>query len=632
MKRRLCALMVLAGLLVLAFASGAQAQVEIFKARLIDSPNVTTEGSGQALFTLAADGASLDYELTVADLSNVTMAHIHLAPLGQDGPVVVWLYPEGPPAQLIPGVSTGLLARGTVTAASLVGPLEGMTMADLRREMRAANTYVNVHTSQQPTGEIRGQIQALSWSDMNAAVVAPYDVILPQVAGISDGFVDDTWRPSAPMTRGQYVKMAVDAFGLLPIEPASPTFTDVPATHTFFPYIEAAAQAQLVGGVGGGRFAPEATVTREQGVAVISRRLARQEGQNLETMFTDAEAAAILAPFNDDAQVGPNLVKEIAFAVQAKIVLGSAGNLSPKAELIRIQGAALLIRANRATVALPGQAVFPEGVAYDAASDDFFVGSTTDGTIFRGNFIDPEASIFLPGGAEGRTTAIGMKVDAEGRLIIAGGRTGMVWVYDTVSGQLIRSFSNGKGENETFLNDLTVIPNGDILITDSRDPVIYRIPVADLEPSQTPGNLEDWLRLEGTPIQFQEGTNLNGIALMADGAHVLTVQSNTGMLFCINLLTREVAEVDLGDLSLTGGDGLVIDGLDLYVVDHTSALVLELSPHLTSAGLKETITHPTFAFPTTAALRGGKLIVVNSQFDKRQTTPSLPFTVTLVDR
>jgi hypothetical protein len=113
---------------------------------------------GQAMFTRSPDGKELSYKLFVADIENVSMAHIHLAPAGTPGAVVAWLYPPSPPAHLIPGSFTGLLATGTITDADLVGPLAGNTVADLIAAIEAGTTYVNVHTSLYPGGEIRGQI------------------------------------------------------------------------------------------------------------------------------------------------------------------------------------------------------------------------------------------------------------------------------------------------------------------------------------------------------------------------------------------------------------------------------------------------------------------------------------------
>jgi hypothetical protein len=122
-------------------------------------PPVDTRARGNAVFRLSADGTELTYRLIASNIENVLMAHIHLAPSGVNGPVVVWLYPEAPPPQLIPGRHDGVLATGTITGADLVGPLAGGSMADLVAEIVAGNTYVNVHTEQWPPGEIRGQIR-----------------------------------------------------------------------------------------------------------------------------------------------------------------------------------------------------------------------------------------------------------------------------------------------------------------------------------------------------------------------------------------------------------------------------------------------------------------------------------------
>jgi hypothetical protein len=122
-------------------------------------PAVETRARGQTTFRLSADGQELSYRLVVANLHDVRMAHIHLAPAGANGPVVAWLYPSGPPPQLIEGRTSGVLATGTITAGDLVGPLAGATMDDLVALMRAGETYVNVHTTAFPGGEIRGQIR-----------------------------------------------------------------------------------------------------------------------------------------------------------------------------------------------------------------------------------------------------------------------------------------------------------------------------------------------------------------------------------------------------------------------------------------------------------------------------------------
>ncbi len=124
-------------------------------------PAADTRAHGMARFQLSRTGDALEFQLTVANLHNVAMAHIHMGARGVNGPVVVWLYPDAPPPQLIPGRTSGILASGTITAARLSGPLANGTLEDLLELIRDGEAYVNVHTSQFPGGEIRGQIRAL---------------------------------------------------------------------------------------------------------------------------------------------------------------------------------------------------------------------------------------------------------------------------------------------------------------------------------------------------------------------------------------------------------------------------------------------------------------------------------------
>jgi hypothetical protein len=134
--------------------------VKTFAVHLTGDQEVPPNNSnavGQAIFHLRNNGMELHYKLIAANIENITMCHIHLAPAGANGPVAVWLYPSGPPAQLIPGAFNGVLADGIITSASLIGPLAGMELSDLMDYLTNGNAYVNLHTSQFPGGEIRGQ-------------------------------------------------------------------------------------------------------------------------------------------------------------------------------------------------------------------------------------------------------------------------------------------------------------------------------------------------------------------------------------------------------------------------------------------------------------------------------------------
>ena len=136
-------------------------QAKNFRAHLSGDQEVPANESiaqGQATFQLSKDGTELSYKLIVANLEDLHMAHIHLAPAGSNGGVVVWLYPSAPPALMLPGTTNGILAEGVIRAGNLRGALANKPLSALIDAMSAGNTYVNVHTMLFPGGEIRGQI------------------------------------------------------------------------------------------------------------------------------------------------------------------------------------------------------------------------------------------------------------------------------------------------------------------------------------------------------------------------------------------------------------------------------------------------------------------------------------------
>jgi len=126
-------------------------------------PPVQTTASGSAALTIS--GNAITYTVNVTNMQNAVVSHIHIAPLGQNGPVRLNLCGTGAPVP--PCTSgTGVLASGTNGVTVGDPPI---TFDSLVSAMRAGNTYVNVHTDNgvappntgqgdMASGEIRGQV------------------------------------------------------------------------------------------------------------------------------------------------------------------------------------------------------------------------------------------------------------------------------------------------------------------------------------------------------------------------------------------------------------------------------------------------------------------------------------------
>ena len=132
-------------------------------------PSVTIDASGVASFRFNTTGNELlKFRITVENLDldgnqtgdandDVTAAHIHLAPSGVNGPiVVVFISPETVDNFQLDPVA-GVIS-GIITADSLINDLRGQELSALSAEIISGNTYVNIHTVGNPDGEIRGQI------------------------------------------------------------------------------------------------------------------------------------------------------------------------------------------------------------------------------------------------------------------------------------------------------------------------------------------------------------------------------------------------------------------------------------------------------------------------------------------
>lgn len=278
------------------------------------------------------------------------------------------------------------------------------------------------------------------------------------------------------------------------------------------------------------------------------------------------------------------------------------------------------------SIVIPGGAVFPEGVAVDKSTGDVYVSSTTDGAVYRASPGDEEFEEFLEPAEDGRVEATGLKVDPEGRLFVGGRTTNQLFVYDVESGELIRRLE-APGAGENLVNDLTFADDA-AYVTDSYRDVVYRIRLDQGGPGGV-GEMETWLDLTETPVPTDTEFGLNGISASDDGRYLLTVQTETGQLFRIDVQNGETQEVDLGGTALTTGDGLLLDGRTLLVVQEEPGQVVtvELSEDLLSGEVGEPFGSDSLDYPTTLAEYEGTVYVVNSQLDSAPDDPQPPFTV-----
>lgn len=261
------------------------------------------------------------------------------------------------------------------------------------------------------------------------------------------------------------------------------------------------------------------------------------------------------------------------------------------------------------TIALPN-GFQPEGIAI--AGKTFYVGSIPTGAIYSGDVRTGRGAVLVPA-ASGRA-AIGVDIDKRKRLFVAGGPTGKAFVYDARSGSLLKEYTLTTA-SPRFINDVVVTRRG-AYFTDSNNQQLYKIPIGR---GGELGAASETLPLTGD-LSYSAGFNLNGIDAAQHGSWLVVVQSNEGKLFRVNPRTGVTRELELtgGDVSM--GDGLLLDGKTLYVVQNflNQIAVVRVDRRLREGTIKRLIKDPLFDIPTTIDDVGDVLYAVNARFN----TPS----------
>jgi streptogramin lyase len=251
----------------------------------------------------------------------------------------------------------------------------------------------------------------------------------------------------------------------------------------------------------------------------------------------------------------------------------------------------------------------PEGIAV-GKGPTFYVGSIPTGAILRGSLRSGTGDILVP--AQAGRSAIGLEVDERGRVFVAGGFTGGARVYDGKTGEELAAYQLATTGEPTFVNDAVVTETA-AWFTDSFRAVLYRVPIDG-------GKLGDPSSVEVLPLTGDfvsgEGFNTNGIEVTPDRKRLVIVQSNTGMLFTVDPETGMTDGIELTGGDAAFGDGLLLVGTTLYVVQNqlNRIAVVELAADGSSGTVAGHLTDPLLDVPTTVAKFGSALYAVNSRF------------------
>ena len=260
----------------------------------------------------------------------------------------------------------------------------------------------------------------------------------------------------------------------------------------------------------------------------------------------------------------------------------------------------------------------PEGITL-GNGPTAYVGSLADGSIYAADLRTGAGSILVQG-SPGLMLAVGLDFDKRsGYLFVAGGFLGDGRVYDTETGQLVEQLILGEG----WINDVVVTRDA-AYFTNSILPYIYKVA---LNSQGAPSGAVETLWLHGdwqdVAIPGMLVINANGIVATANNRTLIVVNYASGRLYTVDPDTGFATEIDVGGVSVLAGDGLVLRGKTLYVVQNflgpTAAFnqiaVFKLSSDYSAATLKKVLTEDEPFVPSTADLFGPWLYAVNARFD-----------------
>lgn len=288
---------------------------------------------------------------------------------------------------------------------------------------------------------------------------------------------------------------------------------------------------------------------------------------------------------------------------------------------LKVVFSALLVLVLTATVVaaapvFPSVIPLPDGFAPEGIvagnGPEAFVGSLATGAIYRADLRTGAGAVLVPPQTDGRI-AVGLAFDARTNYIYAaGGPGGAGYVYDAGTGASVAVVP--LSANAGFVNDVVVTREA-VYFTDSFQPVLYKI--ALLSDGTLPAQPAVEVLPLGGDFTFVPGAfNANGIDATPNGKSLVIVNSGLGTLYTVNPETGEATLIDLGGDAVPNGDGILLDGKTLYVVQNQLNQIakIQLAPDFSAGTVVDLITDSDFRVPTTVTEFGSRLYAVNARF------------------
>lgn len=157
---------------------------------------------------------------------------------------------------------------------------------------------------------------------------------------ITDGRTGTTFVPDGQLTRAEFAVLLSRTLQL-PTKEVEGTFSDLSTSHWSTQGVEAAARANIVNGMPGGKFEPNAPITREQMATMIMRAITYVDPELVASLdVSDYEDV-----FKDEGKISAYAKESIFQAVELEILNGMPdGSFAPKKNSTRAESAVVLYR------------------------------------------------------------------------------------------------------------------------------------------------------------------------------------------------------------------------------------------------------------------------------------------------